>query len=462
MDILNPEQQDSFWTRACQRYASRRLLIVFLLGFSSGLPLALSGATLQAWFSTTGVSLVTIGLISLTGYPYALKFLWAPFLDRYAPLWLGRRRSWLLITQLLLIVIIAAMAFFTPANHPALLGSLALLLAFTSASQDTVIDAHRTESLTTESERGIGTGFYVVAYRIAMLVSGSLALILAAEFTWRTAYLIMAAMMFFGVMATLFGPEPHTASHSPCSLSEAVIAPFREFWQRSQALPILAFVLLYQLGSTLAFGLHTPFLLRVLHFSLIDVALINKGVGLVATLAGGLGGGLLISRLGLLRALVLFGFLQGIANLTFTELALIANSLHLLSAHILLTAQPLYMPLQALLPKLPLFLLHIQHSLWVLATAVTAENFTAGMQIAAFLAFLTSLCEFRYTATQFALLSALSALTRVSAGPIAAFLIQLLGWSNFFFLTFVLTFPALGLLYYLRRHSVFRVVTLKQ
>lgn len=397
----------------------RNLAVILLLGFSSGLPLALSGATLQAWMTVDGVDLSTIGAFTLVGIPYTWKFLWAPAMDRFVPPFLGRRRGWLVVTQLALAAAIAAMAVTSPRQDTALLAVLALVTAFLSASQDIVFDAYRTDIAKPE-ERGLAGALTVVGYRAAMLVSGALALVIVAgsgwipALGWRNTYLLMAALMALGVLATLAGREPETPAAQPRSMREAFLEPLREFLGRPEALWLLLLLVLYKLADAFALSLSTPFLLRGAGFSLQDVAYVNKALALAATIAGALLGGALMVRLRLFRALMAFGILQGVAVLAFMWLALSGRSYP------------------------------------VMVLAVGLENFTSGMGTVAFVALLMALCDHRFTATQYALLSALASFGRVYVGPVAGYMTDPrylgLSWPAFFLLTFVIALPGLALL----------------
>jgi len=395
-------------------FRNRRIATVLLLGFSSGLPLALAGGTLQAWLTTAGVNIETIGIFSLVGLPYTLKFLWAPFLDRFVPPLLGRRRGWILVLQAALGLVLAAMGGISPQRAPLSLALFALLLAFGSASQDTVIDAYRTDVLR-EKERGAGAAVAVLGYRIAMLVSGALALVLSDQIGWRHTYWLMAWLMAAGMLVTLFGPEPENEPAPPKTLEEAVIGPLKEFFSRHGALTLLLLIVLYKLGDAFAGTLTTTFLIRGVGFTPTDVGTINKGLGMLATIAGALYGGALMARLGLYRSLMLFGILQGVSNLSFMLLAWAGKS----------------------------------YALMVLAVGI--ENLTGGMGTAAFVALLMALCDHRYTATQYALLSAAAAIGRVFIGPPSGFIVEAVGWVTFFFFTFLAALPGLWLLWRMRR-----------
>ncbi|CAK0739930.1 muropeptide:H(+) symporter [Gammaproteobacteria bacterium] len=397
---------------------STRMTLMLALGFTSGLPLALTGGTLQAWLTTAGVDLTTIGVFTLVGLPYTLKFLWAPLMDRYVPPWLGRRRGWMLTTQILLGICILALATVDPVEAPVTLAVLALLVAFASASQDVTVDAYRAEVLA-PTERGLGAAVSVVGYRIAMLLTGAGALVAAQFLGFPTVYVLAAGLLIVGLGATAFGPEPVAidAEHGipPRSLRAAVEEPLREFFARPGAQALLGLIVLYKLGDAFAGSLTTAFLIRGVGFGVGEVGAINKGLGLISLLLGGLVGGAWLARLGLYRALLLFGVLQGVSTLTFSALAWTGKSYVLM------------------------------------VTAVGFENLAGGMGTAAFVALLIGLCDPRYTATQFALLSALAALGRVYVGPAAGFVVDAVGWGNFFVITSITALPGLILLVKLRK-----------
>ena len=395
-------------------FRSPRVAAVLFLGFASGLPLALSSGTLQAWMTVAGVDIKTIGLFSLVGLPYTIKFLWAPMMDRYAPAFLGRRRGWIAITQLAVIGLIAGIGALDPTRSPLSLAAMALMLAFASSSQDIVFDAYRTDVLQ-EKERGLGAAVSVLGYRLAMLTSGALALILSDHIGWRNTYWMMAGIMFVGLLAAVLGPEPADRARPPRTLTEAVVGPLKEFFGRPEALVMLLLIVFYKLGDAFAGSLTTAFLIRGVGFTPTDVGAINKGLGLVATIVGALFGGGLMVRLGLYRALLLFGALQAISNLAFMVLAAAGKSYPLM------------------------------------VIAVAFENIAGGMGTAAFVALLMALCDHRFSATQYALLSALAAVGRVFVGPPSGLLVDALGWVWFFFFTFLVALPGLALLWRLRR-----------
>ncbi len=395
-------------------FTNRRIAAVLLLGFASGLPLALTAGTLQAWLAVENVDITTIGLFTLAGQPYIYKFLWAPFMDRFVPPIFGRRRGWILIAQLGLLATIAFMGTLSPRETPWLLGGTALVVAFLSASQDVVIDAYRTDVLH-ETERGAGAAISVMGYRIAMLVSGGLALVLADQVIgWTGMYFLMASLMVIGMVATWFAPEPEDAGRAPATLGAAFVEPLREFLTRNGAWLLLLLIVLYKLGDAFAGTLTTAFLIRGVGFSATDVGAINKALGLAATITGALVGGAWMAGLGLYRALMIFGVLQALTNLGFMVLAMAGKSYSLMVA------------------------------------AVAAENMCGGMGTAAFVALLMSLCNHRFSATQYALLSALAAVGRVYVGPASGYLVAALGWAPFFFFTFLIALPGLWLLWLLR------------
>ena len=392
---------------------NRRLLVMLPLGFASGLPLALTSGTLQAWLTVEGVDLKTIGIFTLVGLPYTLKFLWAPVMDRIVPPWLGRRRGWMVITQLCVAIGLVLMAVTNPKLHPGWLAAYAVLVAFLSASLDIVFDAYRTDTLYPQ-ERGLGAAVWVNGYRIALLVAVSGALVLADSIGWQATYFTMAALMLAGVVTIFFSPEPSVVAAAPKSLKEAVSAPLAEFFSRSHALGFLAVIILYKLGDAFASALQTAFLIGGLGFSATEVGAV-KGLGIFATLLGAFVGGLLMTKSGLVRSLLIFGVLQAVSNLGFVVLALMGKDAGALTA------------------------------------AVVIENVTGGMGTAAFVALVMSLCDARYTATQFALLSSLEALGRVFVGRPSADLVAAVGWAQFYIFTAVAALPGLWAVWRIRR-----------
>jgi PAT family beta-lactamase induction signal transducer AmpG len=396
-----------------QYFVNRRIFAVLLMGFSSGLPLALTSSTLQAWFTEAGVNIVMIGALTLVGVPYTFKFLWAPLLDRFVPPFLGRRRGWVIIAQIGLSLALFILTFFHPETQPKMMGTLALLIAFLSASQDIAYDAYRTDVLM-PNERGLGAAAVTLGYRVAMLVSGGLALILADYLGWQLTYQMMAGLMFVLAIGTLFAPDAAHWVTPPKTFYIAIVEPFKNLLQRDRIYYILLFIICYKIGDALALSLMSNFLLKALQFSLTDIGLTFKTVGLFSTIFGAIIAGMFLTRVHLFKALLWFGLLQAFSNLMFMLLALVGKN----------------------------------YILMVLSIFI--EQFCSGMSTAAFVVFLMSLCDARYTATQYALLSALAALGRVFLGPVAAFIVEHVGWSSFYGWTVIACFPGLLLLILLR------------
>lgn len=391
----------------------RSILAVFLLGFSAGLPLALTGSTLQAWLTQSGVNVVAIGAFSLVGVPYVWKVLWAPVLDRFIPPLWGRRRGWILVTQLGLCAALFILAQLDPQAQPAWIGVLALAIAFISASQDIAIDAYRTDILLPE-QRGLGAAAYIFSYRMAMLISGGLALVVADHVGWRITYEIMAFLLGLSILFTYFAPEISVSIQAPKTFVDAVIKPLANLFKRDRVVVIMLFILFYKFGDAVALALMSNFLLKGIGFSLTAIGVAYKTFGLLATIIGAFVGGALLTRLSLFRALLLFGMLQAFSNLMFMFLALAGKSYFLM------------------------------------VTSIFIEAFCSGMGTAAFMAFLMALCDHRYTATQFACLSGIAAIGRVFIGPLAGVMALHLGWVSYFGWSFILSFPGIFLLFALR------------
>ncbi|QLR78755.1 muropeptide MFS transporter AmpG [Citrobacter freundii] len=387
-----------------------RSAILLILGFASGLPLALTSGTLQAWMTVENIDLKTIGFFSLVGQAYVFKFLWSPLMDRYTPPFLGRRRGWLLATQVLLLISIAAMGFLEPGTQLRWMAALAVVIAFCSASQDIVFDAWKTDVLPAE-DRGTGAAISVLGYRLGMLVSGGLALWMADRWLgWQGMYWLMAALLIPCIIATLLAPEPTDAIPVPKTLEQAVAAPLRDFFGRNNAWLILLLIVLYKLGDAFAMSLTTTFLIRGVGFDAGEVGVVNKTLGLLATIVGALYGGILMQRLSLFRALLIFGILQGASNAGYWLLSI--TDKHMFS----------------------------------MAAAVFFENLCGGMGTAAFVALLMTLCNKSFSATQFALLSALSAVGRVYVGPVAGWFVEAHGWPTFYLFSVFAAIPGLILL----------------
>ena len=383
------------------------LVTVALLGYASGIPLNLSGSTLQAWMHDAGVDIRTIGFFALAGLPYTLKFLWSPLMDRYRPPFLGRRRGWILLTFVAVMIMLAALGHSDPRTHLRMVALLALVLAFAAASVDINVDAYRTELLPARLA-GPGISLHITLYRVGMVFGGALALFLADRMPWQAVYLIMAAAMLPGAVATFLAPEPETAG-APRTLREAVVGPFREFMARKGAWEVLAFIVLFKLGDNLCVALNTPFL-QELTFSKTEIAVASKVVGMTCLIVGGLAGGLLMSRMSLIRSLWLFGVLQMVSMTGHLALAMVGKS----------------------------------HALLLVTVAV--ENSIFAMGTVAYLALIQRCCERRSTATQFALLTSLSALARVLVASPAGVLASALGWPAYFMVCIAMAIPGLLLL----------------
>ena len=459
-----------------EAFANRRAAVMLLLGFASGLPLALSTGSLQAWLTVAGVDLKTIGFFALAGLPYTFKFIWAPLIDRFEPPWAGRRRGWLVLTQLGLVGAFLLMAELDPATQIDRVGVVAVAIAFLSASQDVVFDAYRSDLLA-ERERGAGAAMSVLGYRLAMLVSGGLALILADQWLgWPATYRLMAGLRALFVLVSLLAPAvpPVTALaavRAPArrellgfaamlatglavwfalralpwgaletdrfgrllvltvsllaSFGAAIrvaravgfpsfVAPWDAFFSRDRAIWLLALIVFYKLGDAFAGSLSTTFLIRGVGFTQTEVGAVNKVFGLLATLLGALAGGAWLARASLYRALMVFGVLQAVSNLGYWVLSVAPRDTVLMAA------------------------------------AVGFENLCGGRGTAAFVAFLMALTQREFSAAQFALLSALAAVGRVYVGPASGVLVEAIGWPAFFLISIVAALPGLLLLALLR------------
>ena len=497
--------------------ALHRLIAVTVLGFASGLPLALTGQAMQAWLTVDGIDVATIGFLSLVGLPYTFKFLWAPLMDRFDLPWLGRRRGWLVLTQLMMAAALFALASTSPTHALRAFALLAVLVAFISASQDVVIDAYRTDLLSAR-ERGMGASLNVLGYRLAMIVSGGVAFIWVdptqgGGWTWPEVYRVMAALMvaaavvsalllpklrftpqatsvarndLLGFLAVLvavaigfklsetFGPDLARwllapllqGSTMPAALQgkwtdllalmlglaftlplaawaarrarfETLLGGLRSYFSMPGAIGFLVLIVFYKLGDAFAGSLMTPFLLKSMAYGTAEVGVVNKVIGLWLTIGGALLGGLLMLRLGLWRALLLFGLLQMLSNLGFWWLAVHGQgAMGSLSV-----------------PAFDWGFVKLAQATQVdggLLMVIAAENISGGMGTAAFVALLMSLCNQRFTATQFALLSAFASIGRVWVGPVAGVLAVSIGWPTFFIVSTVLAAPALLMLWWMR------------
>ena len=391
---------------------NRRMLICIFTGFASGLPLYLLISLVPAWLRTEGVGLKEIGFFALIGLPYTWKFLWSPLLDRFQLPALGLRRGWMLATQIALLGAIGGLGFLNPATQIWPIAYLCTAIAFLSATQDIVLDAYRRELLP-DQELGLGNSIHVNAYRIAGLVPGSLSLILSDHMPWETVFMVTAAFMLAGIGLTLTIAEPQKAALHPTTLKSAVVEPFKEFFNRQgikHACLVLAFLLLYKLGDSMATALATPFYLDM-GFTKTEIGLVAKHAALWPMIIGGILGGILMLQIGINKALWLFGLVQIISILGFAALA------------------------------------HIGEGLWLLGLVISFEYLGVGLGTAAFVAFIARSTNRAYTATQFALFTALTALPRTVANASTGIIVEHIGWENFFYFCTALAIPGMLLLF---------------
>ena len=393
--------------------ANHRMLVCIFCGFASGMPLFVLYQLIPAWLRDVGVDLKTIGLFSLVGFPYTWKFVWSPVLDRYVPPFLGRRRGWALLTQIALLITLAMFGTLDPTEEIWAVAAVVFMVALFSASQDIVLDAHRRELLPDE-ELGIGNSMFVNAYRLSSLVPGALALILADRMPWSQVHMIVASFMTVGVITTLLMPEPTVEGGAPRSFRDAVVEPFREFFGRgtlSSAGAVLAFMLLYKLGASMATALVTPFYLD-LGFTKTQIGTVAKVASLWAAVAGATIGGVIMIRLGINRSLWCFGVVQLVTILGFAALAEIGPDVN------------------------------------ALFVVVSGEYLGVGLGTAAFVAYIARTCDRRYTATQFALLTSLMGIPRTFANSTTGFIVEGVGWTNFFLFCTVIAVPGMILLHW--------------
>ena len=397
---------------------SPRMLVVYFLGFISGFPLAFTASTLQAWLTMNDVSLLSIGLLTLVGLPYSYKFIWAPFLDRYKlplPLLTHKRKSWISVLQLLLVAALVLLANVQPANHLYLVGILGCFIAFTSASMDIVIDAYRTEYLI-DDERGIGSASFTAAYRLAMLVSGGVGLIYADHHGWPNFFYVSALVMFIGAAVVFVLPTTKEVTDQSTKYFAFLFNPFKEFLSRDYALTILLFIICYKFAEGYILSLATTFFLQKIHLTLTQVGVLFKTVSFVGVIFGAYLGGILLPRLGLYRSLMYFGVFQAVTSLLYVMLAIVGKGYALT------------------------------------AMTVAVETVSSGMATTALMAYFMSLCNKKYTGTQFAIFTAVMVIGRVVSGPMASIVVTQYGWAWMFFIGFIISFPGLLLLRHLR-HS---------
>lgn len=390
---------------------NKKILICIFTGFTSGLPLFILISLLPAWLRSSGLDLKAIGLFALIQFPFTWKFLWAPLFDRFT-FSMGRRRGWLIIFQILLLLTIALSGFIDPVSQLTSIAIISTIIAFFSASQDVVIDAYRRELLL-DRELGLGNAIHVNAYKIASLVPGSLSLVLADFFAWDFVFIVTALFMLPGIIMTLLVSEPKLKAAPPKTLKEAVIEPLKEFKNRkglNNALLILLFIFLYKIGDSMATALATPFYLD-LGFSMTEIGLIAKNAGLWPGILGGILGGIWMMKLGINKALWIFGFMQMFATLSFAWLAYVGDN----NA--------------------------------VLAITVGLEFFAAGLGTTAFVAYIAKTTNPSYTATQFALFTSLASVPRTLTNASTGYLVEFFGWQTFFVFCFVIAVPGMLLLF---------------
>ncbi|MBP6918851.1 MAG: MFS transporter [Legionellaceae bacterium] len=399
---------------------TKKLFIVLLLGFSSGLPISLVSSTLQAWFADAGLSIWLTSSLSLISLPYLFRFLWTPLLDRYRILSLGKRRGWICGMQILLIAGLHAITWFKPIVSPGIMAMLAFILAIFSATQDAAIDAHRIEYLPSEYY-GLGASLASTGYRIGMLMSGGVALVIAQNYGWIVAYRAMSAALLVGVLAILWSPEPKKTTVTNSTVLDSFMAPVRDLLSRSGIFSFCIFILLFKLGevfTTAISGIVMPFLIQGLGFSLATIGYVNKIWGTLALILGGVAGGVLMLRLNLYRALLYFGLLQAVTNLLFVFLAMAGKNIVLFSL------------------------------------AVISDNFAAGMGSTALVALIMRFVNQKFTATQFSILVCIAGLPRVFSGPMGAFLQIHYGWIGLYMIAFLLSFMFIPFLHKIKTKSL--------
>ena len=417
----------SKWLKASKVYLDKRMMVMSCLGFSSGFPLLLVFGTLNLWLKDSGVSYALIGVFSLVKTPYSLKWAWSPIVDRVrlpAFCALGRRRGWAVFTQLMLFFGILGMASVDPAEDIYIMAALAVFVAFASASQDIVLDAYRIENFSDE-EQGAGAATFVFGYRLGVLFSGAIALFLAEGLSWGTVYVIMSFGALIGITTILCVKEPVDEENIKLKklrgdfrqrvslfMSTAVIKPFADFMEKHNWKFILTFIFLYKMSDAYVGPMAYPFY-DDMGFSKIEIASISKIYGVIATIAGSFIGGLIVSRMGLLRALLVCGIFQGISNLMFVGQA------------------------------------YAGHNIYMLMVTISVENISGGMATTAFVAYLSSLCNVMYTATQYALLSSLMSLARDMFAATSGFMVERVSWQMFFIVTTVMALPGLMMIVYM-------------
>ncbi|MBF0573848.1 MAG: AmpG family muropeptide MFS transporter [Desulfamplus sp.] len=392
---------------------SKKMVIALIMGFSCGVPLLLTISVLQAWMKQEGIDLGTIGIFSLVGLPYTLKFLWSPIFDRFTVPFFGRRKGWLLISQILLIISIALLGLTNPTKAPLMVALAAFLVTFFSASQDIVVDAYRREDLRDE-ELGLGSSMYIYGYRAGMLLASGGGLILSDHIPFSMVYLIMAASLIPAVIAAALAPEPLAVKGQPKTIKEAVVEPLKEYFSRDGAILILLFILFYKIGDTMASAMTTPFYLDI-GFTKTEIGAVVKVFGFWATLLGSFVGGVMMLRVGINKSLWIFGILQALSTACFSWLAVIGHNVSLLSG------------------------------------VIAFENISSGMGTAAYVAFMASMTDRRFTATQYALLSSLMGIPRVIASAPTGFIAKYTGWTFFFIFCTLIAIPGIIFPFYIKK-----------
>jgi len=397
-------------------FRSRRMVVLFLLGFSSGLPLLLTGQVLQGWLTAEGVSLQRIGTMSLVGLAYTFKFAWAPLLDRFQLPFLGRRRGWVLVFQIVLIGAIATMSLLDPRHDLTVIAYVAVVIAVLSASQDIVLDAYMTDVLAPH-ERAAGASVNIIGYRVATVASSSIAFVMADHVVWPVIWLTMAAFLLVGIAGTLIAEEPAVVARPPRTIAQSLSRPFLELWRRygTGAGIVLGFAAIYRFGDYFAQSLVIAFLKRGVGFDFTEIAVIYKFLGFAGLAVGGLFGGALVARFGMRRMLIAFGLLSATTHLLYVWLAVAGKSMV------------------------------------VFAIAVACDNTASAMGTAAFVAFLMSVCSPAVSATQFALLTSLSSVGQRVFGPFASRVVDAIGWSGFFAVCAAMVLPGLVLVPFVTR-----------
>jgi PAT family beta-lactamase induction signal transducer AmpG len=396
-----------------QALADKRMLAILLLGFASGLPFNLTASTMQAWLASIHIDIKTIGMFALVGLPYSIKFLWAPLLDRFLPPLLGRRRGWILIYQLSLAVAIAVMGFAKPTEDLYAFATIAVIVAFLSASQDIVIDAYRVDIIP-PTERALAAGVTTLGYRSAAMFANAVLLIIAERVGWQRAYLMVSILMLFTVVATFQAPEPEHPGRPPKTLMDAIVHPLKDLFDRKGIKAFLLLVFLYKAGDAFALSLYSAFMIKGVGFSLDQLSL-GKADMFASTLVGTAIGGWVYMRWGMFRSLLVFGIGQACTNLMYMWLALAGKKL------------------------------------WLMLLATTLDTSVGGMGQAAFVAFLVSQCSASFSATQYAALSAFATLPSKLVSSIAGYTVASVGWAHFFVITFLTAVPGLAVLVCLKR-----------